>query len=97
MAELTKIDPVDLLGHADAMKDKERIDEFIKTKGFKDEADLTANGTAEDKEMLQRYKDMAVKVQDHHDQLEGWTNLVNSLVDKVNELNGRADVLEKKP
>ena len=97
MAELTKIDPKDLLDHFDPMKEKGVIDDDIKLKGFKDEADLMANGTAEDKEFLQKQKDMLVKVQDRHDNMESWLNLVNSLVDKVNELKVRLDTLEKNP
>ena len=97
MAELTKIDPPDLLGQVDSAKNLQRIVDFIKLKGFKDEADLMANGTAEDKEFLQKQKDMLVKVQDRHDNMESWLNLVNSLVDKVNELKVRLDTLEKNP
>ena len=78
------------------MKKEQKIVDFIKARGFKDETDLMANGTAEDKEFLQKYKDISALGQDRHDTTEKCLNLINALVDKVNELNGRIDTLEKK-
>ena len=96
MAELTKIDPPDLLGQVDSAKNLQRIVDFIKLKGFKDEADLMANGTAEDKVLLQKYIDIADLSQDHHNCMEKWLNLINSLVDNTNEVEDRIVALENK-
>lgn len=93
--ELKKVDPAGLLGHHASEGEEERINSFIKSKGYVDENDLEANGTAENKEQLKKFKDLAALGKDHHDQLEAWLLLANQLVDEVVTIKARLDALEK--
>src|SRR3990167_109813 len=96
MADLIKLDPSNLLFQEYVVKKEQKIVDFIKARGFKDETDLMANGTAEDKEFLQKYKDISALSQDHHNCMEKWLNLINSLVDNTNEVEDRIVALENK-
>ena len=95
MPKLQKEDPASLLGHHRDDGD-ERLKEIIKMRGYNSETDLKQRGNSEDKEILEKSKELAEMSRDHHNSLKTWLELVNKIVDEVEDIKTRLDNLEKK-